>query len=112
MQLRPSDSLCGRLTVTTLLNVYSSSVYNGCFLSYQATDPDANDYGEVQYSLATVDQDDKPLPFFLNKQNILSASKEFKRDEKRQFVFSVTAFDSLLDTSVRQSTETTVYVCS
>ena len=80
------------------------------FCNFQATDADSGAYGRVQYSLASVDQDNENLPFYLSNDNILSATKEFNYNDKRQFVFSVTAFDSPADSAIQQSTETTVYV--
>ena len=80
-------------------------------LSYfQAIDPDAGDYGVVHYQLSGVDQDDENLPFYLSPDNLLEATREFNYNDKRQFVFSVTAYDSQLDTTVQRRTTVPVYV--
>ena len=41
---------------------------------------------------------------------MIQTAREFKNDDPRQFVFTATAMDSPVDTSLQLSTDTTVYV--
>ena len=64
----------------------------------------------MHYQLSDLDQDNENLPFYLTADNILEATREFNLNDKKQFVFSVTAYDSILDTSVQRRVTAPVYV--
>lgn len=63
------------------------------------------------YSISDRDSDNQVLPFTVDANDgAITATKEFLASDKKQYVFTATAYDMPTNNALRQESTTPVYV--